>query len=85
MIGHEIRREFQINMEVDQMTHLDLFVGGDGTEHDLREALSWKHAKADSPDDTAIFNKRESLVLPVLREKTVWWSQQASNSKNLQH
>lgn len=72
------------------MTHLDLFIGGDGTEHDLSKALSWKHPKADSSYNTAIFNKRESLVLPVLGEKErhclMLCHQKASDSKvNLQH
>ena len=45
--------------------YLDLLIGCDGTEDDLREALSGKHPKTDATDDAAIFDKGEGLVLPV--------------------
>ncbi|TNN52773.1 hypothetical protein EYF80_037006 [Liparis tanakae] len=47
------------------IVYLNLLVGGDGTEDDLREALSGKHPEADAADDSAIFDKGEGLVLPV--------------------
>lgn len=45
--------------------YLNLLIGCDGTEDDLREALSGKHPKTDATDDAAIFNKGKGLVLPV--------------------
>lgn len=42
-----------------------MLVRCDGTEDDLREALSGKHPKTDAPDDSTVFNKGKSLVLSV--------------------
>lgn len=38
--------------------YLNLLIGCDGTEDDLREALSGKHPKTDASDDAAIFDER---------------------------
>lgn len=46
-------------------SHLHLLVGRDGTEDDLREALSWKHPETDAADDAAVFDEGEGLVLPA--------------------
>lgn len=53
------------------LRYLHLFVGCDGTEDDLREALGGKHPEADAADDTAIFDQGEGLVLPVSVGKDV--------------
>lgn len=45
--------------------YLDLLIGRDGTEDDLREALSWKHPEADPADDASVFDEGEGLVLSV--------------------
>lgn len=45
--------------------YLNLLIGCDGTEDNLREALSGKHPKTDATDDAAIFDKGKGLVLPV--------------------
>lgn len=50
---------------VNSYMYLYLLIGCDGTEDDLREALSGKHPKADATDDAAIFDKGKGLVLPV--------------------
>lgn len=45
--------------------YLNLLIGRDGTEDDLREALSGKHPKTDASDDAAVFDEGEGLVLPA--------------------
>lgn len=37
--------------------YLNLLIGCDGTEDDLREALSGKHPKTDASDDPAILDE----------------------------
>lgn len=46
--------------------YLNLLIRCDSTEDDLCKALSGKHPKTDASDDTAIFDKGEGLVLPVM-------------------
>lgn len=41
---------------VNSYMYLYLLIGCDGTEDDLREALSGKHPKADATNDAAIFD-----------------------------
>lgn len=50
--------------------YLHLLIGCDGTEDDLREALSGEHPEADAADDAAVFDQGEGLVLPVLEGVT---------------
>lgn len=38
-------------------SHLDLFVGGDGTKDDLCEALRWKHPEADASNHAAVLDQ----------------------------
>ena len=59
--------------------YLDLLIGCDGTEDDLREALSGKHPKTDATDDAAIFDKGEGLVLPVKDDRRHQNGAQASD------
>ena len=40
-----------------RIMYLNLLVGCDGTEDNLREALSGKHPKTDASDDAAVFDK----------------------------
>lgn len=51
--------------------HLDLLVGRDGAEDDLREALRRKHPEADPTDHAAVFDEGERLVFPVGKERGV--------------
>lgn len=43
--------------EKQKCSHLDLFVGGDGTKDDLCEALRRKHPEADPSDHAAILDQ----------------------------
>lgn len=55
----------RVETTITVIVYLNLLIGCDGTEDDLREALSGKHPKADAADDAAIFDEGEGLVLPV--------------------
>merc|ERR1719312_34889 len=44
---------------------LHLLVASHRTKHNLREALTWKHSEADSPDGSTIFDQGQCLVLGV--------------------
>ena len=44
-------------------TDLDLFVGSDGTENYLREALGREHPEADSSNDSVVLDEGQALVL----------------------
>lgn len=44
--------------------HLDLLIGGDSTEDNLREALGGKHAEADPTNDPPVLDQGQSLMLP---------------------
>lgn len=57
--------EFISHHEGIKSRYLDLLVGRDGTEDDLREALSWEHPEADPTDDASVFDEGEGLVLSV--------------------
>ena len=39
------------------MTHFDLLVWGDCTEHNLRETLRRKHPETDATDDTVVLDE----------------------------
>lgn len=43
---------------------LHLLIGGDGTKHDLCEALSSKHAEADPSNGPVVLDECQCAVLP---------------------
>lgn len=48
---------------------LDLFVGGDSTEDDLRKALGGKHPETDASYHLVVLYQSQALVFPSMNSK----------------
>lgn len=48
------------------LSDLDLFVGGDGTEDDLRKALGGKHPETDASYHLVVLHQGQALVFPSI-------------------
>lgn len=51
---------------------LHLLVGGDGTKHNLSEALSSKHTEADPSNGPVVLDECQSAMLPDRTKKGCW-------------